>query len=506
MTDPRRAVPAVLLLAALITACSTDAPAPASESGGSEAAVVSNRIDIPPEVVRNLGIEFAHAERRRVDRTMRLPGAFESPPDAERRYRAPVGGRINLLVRQYERVEEGALIAWLDSPGWRAIQHELDTLEATGAEREGEVAVARAERDEAAAAVRLYPQRLAAFDPQMRAMVAHLERLRHSRDVWQARVGELEELAAQGAARAGELAEARARLADAESALSEEREKQAGLERSRAELKIEQELAAAAMAAQEARVKAAEQRAEAARRSMQLRLRGAASMLGLAPEDLADDAWRTLDAVPVRAEAAGVVLALEVADGERVEGGAALFQVLDDSRLRFRARGLQGDLARLAPGQKGAVEPPFGGGEPARGRITLAPRAHADARLVDVLMALDQPPAWARPGITAEIEVVWDEGAEPMLAVPNRALIRDGLEVVMFVRDQRDPNKVVRKPVETGASDGRWTVVYSGVMEGSEVVVEGTYELKLTGGGRPMGAGHFHADGTWHAGSHSDDE
>jgi hypothetical protein len=29
-------------------------------------------------------------------------------------------------------------------------------------------------------------------------------------------------------------------------------------------------------------------------------------------------------------------------------------------------------------------------------------------------------------------------------------------------------------------------------------VLEGVYELKLAGGGKAMGGGHFHADGTWH--------
>jgi hypothetical protein len=31
-------------------------------------------------------------------------------------------------------------------------------------------------------------------------------------------------------------------------------------------------------------------------------------------------------------------------------------------------------------------------------------------------------------------------------------------------------------------------------------VLDGVYELKLTGAGKAMGEGHFHADGTFHAG------
>jgi hypothetical protein len=52
---------------------------------------------------------------------------------------------------------------------------------------------------------------------------------------------------------------------------------------------------------------------------------------------------------------------------------------------------------------------------------------------------------------------------------------------------------------DLGVSDGKWVVVKSGVKEGDEVVLDGVYELKLAGGGKPMGGGHFHADGAFHA-------
>jgi hypothetical protein len=62
-----------------------------------------------------------------------------------------------------------------------------------------------------------------------------------------------------------------------------------------------------------------------------------------------------------------------------------------------------------------------------------------------------------------------------------------------------DPNKVIRVEGDFGVSDGKWVVVESGVKAGDEVVLAGVYELKLTGGGKQQGKGHFHADGTWHA-------
>jgi hypothetical protein len=103
--------------------------------------------------------------------------------------------------------------------------------------------------------------------------------------------------------------------------------------------------------------------------------------------------------------------------------------------------------------------------------------------------------------LSAELAIVWDETAEPMLAVPARAIMRDGLDFVIFLRESPGADRVIRERVTIGPSDGRWTALYSGPMPGDEVVVDGAYELNLEGTGKALG-GHFHADGTWHADDH----
>jgi multidrug efflux pump subunit AcrA (membrane-fusion protein) len=97
--------------------------------------------------------------------------------------------------------------------------------------------------------------------------------------------------------------------------------------------------------------------------------------------------------------------------------------------------------------------------------------------------------------------LAWDETASAELAVPTRAIMRDGLQHVFFLRESVGAPRVIRVEAKLGPSDGRWTVVYSGPMEGDEVVVDGAYELNLAGTGA-MGGGHFHADGTFHADDH----
>jgi multidrug efflux pump subunit AcrA (membrane-fusion protein) len=107
---------------------------------------------------------------------------------------------------------------------------------------------------------------------------------------------------------------------------------------------------------------------------------------------------------------------------------------------------------------------------------------------------------WARAGMSGVAEVFAEGADEAEDAIPVASLIQDELQQIFFRRDPKDPDKVIRVVADLGVSDGRWVVVNSGVRTGDEVVLDGVYELKLTGTGKAGGAGkgHFHADGTWH--------
>src|SRR5690606_34730311 len=87
---------------------------PAPPPDGHEGAAPTNRVEINAAVRQNLGITFARVERRNVARTLRVPGRFELLPTAAREYRSPVSGRVEVLVSQYEDVEEGTPLYRID--------------------------------------------------------------------------------------------------------------------------------------------------------------------------------------------------------------------------------------------------------------------------------------------------------------------------------------------------------------------------------------------------------
>lgn len=138
----------------------------------------------------------------------------------------------------------------------------------------------------------------------------------------------------------------------------------------------------------------------------------------------------------------------------------------------------------------------------ARGTIRLD-RTRTDG-LVGVWVAglADAPLAL---GETVRVTLEASTEAAAVLCVPSAAVFRDGLEPAVFVRDAHDADRFVVKPVGLGASAGGWTAV-TGLSDADEVVVQGVYELKQALpalGGEKKVAGHFHADGAFHAG---DDE
>ena len=171
--------------------------------------------------------------------------------------------------------------------------------------------------------------------------------------------------------------------------------------------------------------------------------------------------------------------------------------------VRFAATALQSDAARLKDSLPAVVVPPDAGSrgadQPVQGAVSLGLAASPDTRTIPLLVTPQNVPTWARPGVSAYVEIVTDASAEPEPAIPVASVIQDELTRIFFRRDPANPDKVIRVEADLGVSDGRWVVVNSGVAAGDQVVLDGVYELKLAGAGKAAGGGHFHADGTWHA-------
>jgi hypothetical protein len=457
-------------IVALALSCSAIA---CSRSGEQELAATTtedppptNRVAIPKIVRDNLGITFATAQRRVVSRTLRVPGRFELPPAAVREVRSMIDGRVELLVTQYQEIAVGTPLFRLESPRWRELQQEI-------AEAEAALLEVRAKSS--------------SIGPLRDAHRVHEQALADAQALWQERVRALENAQSVGGGRADELATARAALATTRSDHGEVLEKDAELE---------------------ARAREIEAREHAAASRFDLLLASASTLASMPRQALLDDdsgvpRWRQLDVVEVAATTRGVVSSIACSNGAWLEGTALVMTIVDPALLRFHAHGLQNDLWRLRDGLPAQVVAPLGSSladhDAMRGPLKLGLAADPDQRTIDLYCEPESLAPWARPGVTAFLEVVLD-GGEAELSIPLAALARDGLERVFFRRDPKDEDLAIRMVADLGIDDGRHVVVKSGLREGDEVVLDGVHQLMLATSGNAAKGGHFHADGTFHRG------
>jgi multidrug efflux pump subunit AcrA (membrane-fusion protein) len=459
---------AVVVVALALLGCSDREEPKTAKAAEEHAPAVTNRVDIPKPVRQNLGMTFAVVERRKVARTLRVPGAFELLPSARREYRAVVGGVVELHAQQFDRVAPGDLLYRIQSPSWRALQRELAEAESTFAQ---------------------VSAKLASMSPLRAAHRRHEESLASKVDLWTGRVEELRSLRDAGGGSAKDLAEAQGTLNATQAELADVMEKDAELASRELELEAER---------------------SAAERERRLLLRTAAEMTGRSVEELlaledGQPLWNRIDTIEVRAASHGVVEMPSTTNGAVVDATAPVLATLDPNAVRFHARCLQADIGRLRNGLPVAIVPPLGGsvalGDAMETTLLLGLAADPAERTLDVFAIPTAPSAWARAGVSGFLEITLDGGREE-LAVPAAAIVRDGATPVLFRRDPANPDKAIRLVADLGLSDGRWVEIKSGLRDGDQVVLDGVYPLLLaTSGSAPKG-GHFHSDGTFHADDH----
>lgn len=451
----------------------------------SHEAIPTNRVAVPESVRRNLGITFARVESRNVAQTLRIPGQFELQPEARREYRTMLSGRVELLVRQYERVEIGAPLYRLASPEWRNLQEKLTDAEST---------------------IRQSEARVGSIPALILAHRRHEEILEKNIALWEARVEQLEASVLSGAITGDEFTSAQNALSMQRAELAEILEKEADLQGQVVAAQAEHDAAHARfrlLIATASTLLGREESALVAPYTLEEHFNAGLHTHEPEPVDRPPAAWRTIDTVEVNASASGIVDSLGLTNGAWASTGNLVVSIADPTRMRFRAQAMQGDLARLRDGLPAKIVPPKGGSvdlqDTMEAALTMGFHANARERTLEVIGVPTRVASWARPGISAYLEVTTLGGGMD-LAIPLSSVIQDGLSKIFFRRDPKDPDKVIRTEADLGLNDGRWVVVQSGVLEGDEVVVDGVYQLMVATSGTVEKGGHFHSDGTFHAG------
>lgn len=207
--------------------------------------------------------------------------------------------------------------------------------------------------------------------------------------------------------------------------------------------------------------------------------------LGLSAADLArllSEGRAVVAALPVYSPVGGTVIHADLSVGKVVEPAEHLFEVVDLSAVWARIGVLERDMARVTEGQAVELMFPAYKGEVFRTRVQVkVPHLDAQAHLNTVWAELGNPKgAEPRllPGLNGQAQVIVEDG--PGLAVPEAAVIHDGLEHYVLVESARTPDnsEYLRVPIVAGRRGGGWVEVRGGdVLPGSHVVTRGAQVL-----------------------------
>ena len=375
----------------------------------------------PGDALIPAGASTAAVERRAFAATIAAIGTVKPQIGAEVRVGSRVSGRVRRLRANVgDRVTKGEVIAEL----------ETDDLNAVLAQRDAE-------------------RRLAA--------------------------AKLESIARMGP---GEIARAEADVAQFEAAsrlAAAEWERIQALLRDRAASQADADVARERSAAAQAQL-------EAARRTLTLRRTGADDQRqqAEAERDRAEAAYRSAQVdrafAIIAAPISGVVSSVATQEGETVAAGLSaptFLTIIDLDRLLVHAYVDEVDIGRVVVGQAASFTVDAFPARDFTGRVdAIYPSATLQDNVVKYVVAValaGSDHAVLRPEMTANVRITLD--SRTVLAIPARAVRRDGAATIVWVARRGDPE---RRTVRVGWRDGPWVEVVDGLQEGERVLVDYT--------------------------------
>ena len=185
----------------------------------------------------------------------------------------------------------------------------------------------------------------------------------------------------------------------------------------------------------------------------------------------------------------------DVAYGSYVQPGQRLFSVIDPGVVWLEVHVAAADM-RNTTDVRGAYFT-VGGSEHVYSTADFDGKVIASGSILDaatrriqITFELANRDELLKVGEFVQVEVQTSD-TRTALAVQKTAILEDGGASVAFI--QKGGESWVRRVVTTGAIDGPWIEVLSGLNEGERVATSGAYKIKLASGSTgEVGHGHAH--------------
>ena len=182
---------------------------------------------------------------------------------------------------------------------------------------------------------------------------------------------------------------------------------------------------------------------------------------------------RTLQVV---APASGYVMDKMVTQGQMVEAGMKLYEIVDHSAVWVLAQVYEQDLPFIQSGQEAMLTVTYWPGKTFRGQVGFVyPTLDEKTRTATARIELPNPGHMLKPGMFASVEITPEMNASSLL-VPDSAVLRSGQKNTVFVvltGGRFEPRTVTLGLAGENGEDE----VLSGVSEGEDIVTSGQFML-----------------------------
>jgi membrane fusion protein, heavy metal efflux system len=173
---------------------------------------------------------------------------------------------------------------------------------------------------------------------------------------------------------------------------------------------------------------------------------------------------------------AGIVSDQQVTEGEAVEPGKSLYQVINLSEVWATAQVFEKDLSKVRPGQiveVTVIAYPTG---IFQGRVvSIDPVVDPNTRTVGVRAVLTNAGSLLKPGMFATLRVVTGSRSQAVSVIPRSALLDIDGEKIVYVQNGE---AFVPTEVQLGQTNGDLVEVKDGVFPGDLVVTQRVFQLR----------------------------
>jgi membrane fusion protein, copper/silver efflux system len=191
----------------------------------------------------------------------------------------------------------------------------------------------------------------------------------------------------------------------------------------------------------------------------------------------------------ITAPASGVVVDQAAVEGMYVKTGSLLYSIADLSSLWITLEAFESDLPWLRTGQQVPFTVRSQPGHEFTAVIDfIEPVLDEKTKAVDVRLLVDNSEGKLMPGmlVSASVEVVLDAAGQPVesdvvstapLMVPVAAVLQAGPEAMVYVKKIGAEGVFTGRHVKLGPRAGDYYLILSGLVEGEEVVVRGSFKI-----------------------------